>query len=163
MDLTYVSSSGRGLCFPLVKACVFGNETKAPDEVALAPRTETAESTPSWQVLKLVFCASGLQVGRQTSLLFPSWVQTARDLVKPNLPCPPQIVGFGMVCVPTGHSPILKVSFHFSTSFNTCTEMKVHCTHSQTRVMSYTGRKKACLSYCNFFFPMPLFCSVGCI
>ncbi|EDL23448.1 mCG18237, isoform CRA_b [Mus musculus] len=50
--------TGRGLCFPLVKACVFGNEPKAPDEVLLAPRTETAESTPSWQVLKLVFCAS---------------------------------------------------------------------------------------------------------
>lgn len=75
-----MSSSGRGLCFPLVKACVFGNEPKAPDEVLLAPRTETAESTPSWQVLKLVFCASGLQVRIQAPLLFPSWVQTAPDL-----------------------------------------------------------------------------------
>lgn len=64
MDFS-VSSSGRGVCFPLVKACVFGNEPKAPDEVPLAPRTETADSTPSWQVLKLVFCASGLQVRRQ--------------------------------------------------------------------------------------------------
>lgn len=59
-------SSGRGLCFPLVKACVFGNEPKALDEVPLAPRTETAESTPSWQGLKLVFCASGLQVSYLT-------------------------------------------------------------------------------------------------
>ncbi|MEJ1277069.1 polypeptide N-acetylgalactosaminyltransferase 4 [Cricetulus griseus] len=42
----------RGLCFPLVKACVFGNKPKASDEVPLASRTETADST-SWQVLKL--------------------------------------------------------------------------------------------------------------
>lgn len=113
VDSTYVSSSGRGLCFPLVKACVFGNEPKAPDEVLLAPRTETAESTPSWQVLKLVFCASGLQVRRQAPLLLPSWVQTARHLMKPNLPCPPQIVGSGMVYAPTGHSLILKVNFQY--------------------------------------------------
>lgn len=147
VGLTSASSSGRGLCFPLVKACVFGNEPKAADEVPLAPRTETAESTPSWQVLKLVFCASGLQVRRQASLLFPSWVQTARDVMKPNLPCPPQIVGFGMVCVPTGHSPIL----YFSTSFNTCTEMKFHCTHSWAPAVSYTVWERACLSDCGLF------------
>ncbi|XP_006926896.1 adenosine 3'-phospho 5'-phosphosulfate transporter 1 [Pteropus alecto] len=54
--------TGRGLCFPLVKACVFGNEPKASDEVPLSPRTEPAETTPTWQALKLLFCAVGLQV-----------------------------------------------------------------------------------------------------
>nr|XP_020012752.1 adenosine 3'-phospho 5'-phosphosulfate transporter 1 isoform X1 [Castor canadensis] len=58
--------TGRGLCFPLVKACVFGSEPKASDEVPLAPRTETAETTPSWQALKLLFCASGLQASYLT-------------------------------------------------------------------------------------------------
>ncbi|ELR53227.1 Adenosine 3'-phospho 5'-phosphosulfate transporter 1, partial [Bos mutus] len=54
--------TGRGLCFPLVKTCVFGNEPKAPDEVPLAARAEPAETSPTWQALKLLFCASGLQV-----------------------------------------------------------------------------------------------------
>uniref|UniRef100_A0A2K5WK53 Adenosine 3'-phospho 5'-phosphosulfate transporter 1 n=1 Tax=Macaca fascicularis TaxID=9541 RepID=A0A2K5WK53_MACFA len=58
--------TGRGLCFPLVKACVFGNEPKASDEVPLAPRTEAAETTPMWQALKLLFCATGLQVSYLT-------------------------------------------------------------------------------------------------
>ncbi|KAM7318650.1 hypothetical protein ACRRTK_021762 [Alexandromys fortis] len=58
---------GRGLCFPLVKACVFGSEPKASDEVPLTPRADaTADTTPSWQILKLVFCASGLQVSYLT-------------------------------------------------------------------------------------------------
>uniref|UniRef100_A0AC11CLF4 Solute carrier family 35 member B2 n=1 Tax=Ovis aries TaxID=9940 RepID=A0AC11CLF4_SHEEP len=59
-------SPGRGLCFPLVKTCVFGNEPKAPDEVPLAARTEPAETSPTWQALKLLFCASGLQVSYLT-------------------------------------------------------------------------------------------------
>ncbi|XP_035151687.1 adenosine 3'-phospho 5'-phosphosulfate transporter 1 isoform X1 [Callithrix jacchus] len=58
--------TGRGLCFPLVKACVFGNEPKASDEVPLATRTEAAETTPMWQALKLLFCATGLQVSYLT-------------------------------------------------------------------------------------------------
>lgn len=58
--------TGRGLCFPLVKICVFGNEPKASDEVPLAPRTEPVETTPTWQVLKLLFCATGLQVSYLT-------------------------------------------------------------------------------------------------
>ncbi|KAK2106164.1 hypothetical protein P7K49_015678 [Saguinus oedipus] len=53
--------TGRGLCFPLAKACVFDNEPKASDEVPLAPRTEAAETTLMWQALKLLFCATGLQ------------------------------------------------------------------------------------------------------
>ncbi|XP_058932579.1 adenosine 3'-phospho 5'-phosphosulfate transporter 1 isoform X1 [Kogia breviceps] len=58
--------TGRGLCFPLVKTCVFGNEPKAPDEVPLAPRAEPAETSPTWQALKLLFCAAGLQVSYLT-------------------------------------------------------------------------------------------------
>ncbi|EHB10885.1 Adenosine 3'-phospho 5'-phosphosulfate transporter 1, partial [Heterocephalus glaber] len=60
--------TGRGICFPLVKACVFGNEPKASDEVPLVPRTETAETTPTWQALKLLFCAVGLQVSSRLCL-----------------------------------------------------------------------------------------------
>ncbi|XP_022359226.1 adenosine 3'-phospho 5'-phosphosulfate transporter 1 isoform X2 [Enhydra lutris kenyoni] len=58
--------TGRGLCFPLVKTCVFGNEPKSSDEVPLASRTEPAETTPTWQALKLLFCAAGLQVSYLT-------------------------------------------------------------------------------------------------
>lgn len=58
--------TGRGLCFPLVKTCVFGNEPKAPDEVPLAARAEPVETSPTWQALKLLFCASGLQVSYLT-------------------------------------------------------------------------------------------------
>ncbi|XP_007537445.1 adenosine 3'-phospho 5'-phosphosulfate transporter 1 isoform X1 [Erinaceus europaeus] len=53
--------TGRGLCFPLVKTCVFGNEPKASDEVPLTPRAEATETTPTRQALKLLFCAVGLQ------------------------------------------------------------------------------------------------------
>lgn len=108
-----MSSSGRGICFPLVKACVFGSEPKASDEVPLAPRADaTADTTPSWQILKLVFCASGLQVSRQAPLLLPDWVQIARNIIKPKLSCRNQrFVDLGMVCVLTGpgHGPTLKV------------------------------------------------------
>ncbi|KAB1261865.1 Adenosine 3'-phospho 5'-phosphosulfate transporter 1 [Camelus dromedarius] len=58
--------TGRGLCFPLVKTCVFGNEPKATDEVPLAPRPEPTETSPTWQALKLLFCAAGLQVSYLT-------------------------------------------------------------------------------------------------
>lgn len=53
-----------------MKTCVFGNEPKAPDEVPLAPRAEPAETSPTWQALKLLFCAAGLQVSRQALRLF---------------------------------------------------------------------------------------------
>ncbi|XP_053470362.1 adenosine 3'-phospho 5'-phosphosulfate transporter 1 [Ictalurus furcatus] len=53
--------TGRGICFPLIKACVFGTDSKStlPDEVTETPRIESA--SPSWQAIKLVFCAAGLQ------------------------------------------------------------------------------------------------------
>jgi len=52
------------MCFPFIKACVFGNETKAGllDEVSNAPRAEGDSGSPVRQMVKLVFCAVGLQV-----------------------------------------------------------------------------------------------------
>ncbi|PIO26336.1 hypothetical protein AB205_0100920, partial [Aquarana catesbeiana] len=55
--------TGRGICFPLVKSCVFGHESKSltPDEPSSAVRLEGDPSTTQ-QALKLLFCAAGLQV-----------------------------------------------------------------------------------------------------
>ncbi|XP_064412648.1 adenosine 3'-phospho 5'-phosphosulfate transporter 1 [Latimeria chalumnae] len=56
--------TGRNICFPVIKACVFGNESKvaatAAEEASMAARSEATEST-SKQALKLLFCAAGLQ------------------------------------------------------------------------------------------------------
>ncbi|KAL0622382.1 Adenosine 3'-phospho 5'-phosphosulfate transporter 1 [Plecturocebus cupreus] len=82
--------TGRGLCFPLVKACVFGNEPKASDEVPLAPRTEAAETTPMWQALKLLFCATGLQVVSTGSTL--NIMLNYRYPVLPESSCLPELV-----------------------------------------------------------------------
>uniref|UniRef100_A0A6I8P6U5 Adenosine 3'-phospho 5'-phosphosulfate transporter 1 n=1 Tax=Ornithorhynchus anatinus TaxID=9258 RepID=A0A6I8P6U5_ORNAN len=57
--------TGRGLCFPLVRTCVFGNEPKAPDEAPPPPRVE-AETSSLRQAFKLIFCAVGLQVSYLT-------------------------------------------------------------------------------------------------
>uniref|UniRef100_A0A803KJP6 Adenosine 3'-phospho 5'-phosphosulfate transporter 1 n=1 Tax=Xenopus tropicalis TaxID=8364 RepID=A0A803KJP6_XENTR len=59
--------TGRGLCYPVVKSCVFGHEPKslAPEETAAAPRVEGDPSTAQ-QALKLLFCAAGLQVSYLT-------------------------------------------------------------------------------------------------
>ncbi|XP_038250108.1 adenosine 3'-phospho 5'-phosphosulfate transporter 1 isoform X2 [Dermochelys coriacea] len=60
--------TGRGICFPIIKSCVFGSETKSthPDDVSLAARNETMESSTAQQVLKLLFCAAGLQASYLT-------------------------------------------------------------------------------------------------
>lgn len=57
--------TGRGICFPVIKSCVFGSEVKSvhPDDGSLPPRAEPTESSTARQVLKLLFCAAGLQVG----------------------------------------------------------------------------------------------------
>uniref|UniRef100_A0A8B9U7G0 Adenosine 3'-phospho 5'-phosphosulfate transporter 1 n=1 Tax=Anas zonorhyncha TaxID=75864 RepID=A0A8B9U7G0_9AVES len=56
--------TGRGICFPVIKSCVFGSEVKSahPDDGSLPPRAEPTESSTARQVLKLLFCAAGLQV-----------------------------------------------------------------------------------------------------
>ncbi|XP_038616867.1 adenosine 3'-phospho 5'-phosphosulfate transporter 1 isoform X2 [Tachyglossus aculeatus] len=52
--------TGRGLCFPLVRTCVFGNEPKAADEGPPPPRLDP-ETSSLRQAFKLIFCAVGLQ------------------------------------------------------------------------------------------------------
>ena len=55
---------GHGICYPFIKACVFGSETKSGllDEVSNAPRVEVDSGSPVRQMVKLIFCAVGLQV-----------------------------------------------------------------------------------------------------
>ena len=55
---------GHGICSPVIKACVFGSETKSGllDEVSSAPRVEVDSGSPVRQMFKLTFCAVGLQV-----------------------------------------------------------------------------------------------------
>lgn len=58
------SCSGRGICFPVIKSCVFGSEVKSmhQDDGSLPPRAEPTESSTARQVFKLLCCAAGLQV-----------------------------------------------------------------------------------------------------
>ncbi|KAJ8275373.1 hypothetical protein COCON_G00099980 [Conger conger] len=60
--------TGRGLCFPVIKTCVFGGESKAGllDDPSAAPRNEIESSSPTRQALKLLFCAVGLQTSYLT-------------------------------------------------------------------------------------------------
>uniref|UniRef100_A0A8C3GN16 Adenosine 3'-phospho 5'-phosphosulfate transporter 1 n=1 Tax=Cairina moschata TaxID=8855 RepID=A0A8C3GN16_CAIMO len=60
--------TGRGICFPVIKSCVFGSEVKSahPDDGSLPPRAEPTESSTARQVLKLLFCAAGLQASYLT-------------------------------------------------------------------------------------------------
>uniref|UniRef100_A0AAY4CAS7 Adenosine 3'-phospho 5'-phosphosulfate transporter 1 n=1 Tax=Denticeps clupeoides TaxID=299321 RepID=A0AAY4CAS7_9TELE len=60
--------TGRGLCFPVIKACVFGSDSKSGllDEVSVAPRSDSESSSSSWQAFKLIFCAAGLQASYLT-------------------------------------------------------------------------------------------------
>ena len=55
---------GHGVCYPFIKACVFGSETKSGllDEVSNAPRVEVDSGSPVRYMVKLIFCAVGLQV-----------------------------------------------------------------------------------------------------
>ncbi|KAM8846772.1 adenosine 3'-phospho 5'-phosphosulfate transporter 1 [Synchiropus picturatus] len=59
--------TGSGICFPLIKTCVFGSDAKSGllDEVPVAARNEDSGSTLR-QAVKLVFCAFGLQVSYLT-------------------------------------------------------------------------------------------------
>ncbi|KAH1173688.1 adenosine 3'-phospho 5'-phosphosulfate transporter 1 isoform X1 [Mauremys mutica] len=60
--------TGRGICFPVIKSCIFGSEAKSahPDDISLAARNETMESSTAQQILKLLFCAAGLQASYLT-------------------------------------------------------------------------------------------------
>uniref|UniRef100_A0A3Q3VPS5 Adenosine 3'-phospho 5'-phosphosulfate transporter 1 n=1 Tax=Mola mola TaxID=94237 RepID=A0A3Q3VPS5_MOLML len=60
--------TGSGICYPFIKACVFGSEAKTGllDDVAVAPRNEGDSGSSVRQVIKLIFCAVGLQVSYLT-------------------------------------------------------------------------------------------------
>ncbi|CAK6962736.1 adenosine 3'-phospho 5'-phosphosulfate transporter 1 [Scomber scombrus] len=60
--------TGSGICFPLIKTCVFGSEAKAGllDDTSVAPRNEGDSGSSIRQVVKLIFCAAGLQVSYLT-------------------------------------------------------------------------------------------------
>uniref|UniRef100_A0A8D2MUE9 Adenosine 3'-phospho 5'-phosphosulfate transporter 1 n=2 Tax=Zonotrichia TaxID=44387 RepID=A0A8D2MUE9_ZONAL len=60
--------TGRGICFPVIKSCVFGSEVKSvhQDDGSLPPRAEPTESSTARQVFKLLFCAAGLQISYLT-------------------------------------------------------------------------------------------------
>ncbi|XP_059354138.1 adenosine 3'-phospho 5'-phosphosulfate transporter 1 [Carassius carassius] len=60
--------TGRGLCFPLIKTCVFGSEAKTAllDDASSAVRNESESSSSAQQAVKLLFCAVGLQASYLT-------------------------------------------------------------------------------------------------
>ena len=74
LSLCSLIASGRGICFPVIKSCVFGSEVKSvhPEDGSLPPRAEPTESSTARQVLKLLFCAAGLQVGALCMCAWPS-------------------------------------------------------------------------------------------
>ncbi|CAJ1077092.1 adenosine 3'-phospho 5'-phosphosulfate transporter 1 [Xyrichtys novacula] len=60
--------TGSGICFPVIKSCVFGSEAKSGllDDVSVAPRNEGNSGSSVRQVMKLIFCAAGLQASYLT-------------------------------------------------------------------------------------------------
>lgn len=60
-----VCHPGSGVCYPLVKTCVYGSEDKTGllDEGSGSSRSEADSGSSVKQALKLLFCAAGLQVG----------------------------------------------------------------------------------------------------
>ncbi|XP_059501699.1 adenosine 3'-phospho 5'-phosphosulfate transporter 1 [Stegostoma tigrinum] len=60
--------TGRGICFPLVKTCVFGSELKAgvQEEPSASSRAETPEPSFTRQTIKLLACVVGLQASYLT-------------------------------------------------------------------------------------------------
>lgn len=61
--------SGGGLCFPVIKACVFGSSSKGglQDDVPAAPRNEGTSGSSFRHYTKLIICAAGLQVAKNTN------------------------------------------------------------------------------------------------
>ncbi|XP_033847098.1 adenosine 3'-phospho 5'-phosphosulfate transporter 1 isoform X1 [Periophthalmus magnuspinnatus] len=60
--------TGSGLCFPVIKACVFGNEAKASliDDVSAPSRNDPDSGSSVKQIIKLLVCAAGLQASYLT-------------------------------------------------------------------------------------------------
>lgn len=57
------SETGHGICFPVIKACVFGSDSKTTllDDTSASSRLDSDSTSASRQAVKLVFCAAGLQ------------------------------------------------------------------------------------------------------
>lgn len=64
MNVIFLPCLGRGFCYPVIKSCVFGSESKSGllDEPLAASRNEPESTSSTKQALKLIFCAAGLQV-----------------------------------------------------------------------------------------------------
>lgn len=60
--------TGSGLCFPVIKACVFGNDAKSGliDDITAPGRSEGDSSSSVRQMVKLLTCAAGLQASYLT-------------------------------------------------------------------------------------------------
>lgn len=60
--------TGSGLCFPIIKACVFGNEAKTSliDDISAPTRNEGDSGSSVKQMVKLLVCAAGLQASYLT-------------------------------------------------------------------------------------------------
>lgn len=60
--------TGSGLCFPVIKACVYGSDTKGGllDDVPAAPRNEGDSGSSVRHYTKLIICAAGLQASYLT-------------------------------------------------------------------------------------------------
>ncbi|KAK7907630.1 hypothetical protein WMY93_016242 [Mugilogobius chulae] len=60
--------TGSGLCFPVIKACVFGNEAKSSliDDISAPTRTDPDSGSSIKQIVKLLVCAAGLQASYLT-------------------------------------------------------------------------------------------------
>lgn len=60
--------TGSGLCFPVIKACVFGNEAKTSliDDVSAPTRSDADSGSSIKQMVKLLVCAAGLQASYLT-------------------------------------------------------------------------------------------------
>ncbi|KAM9316193.1 LOW QUALITY PROTEIN: adenosine 3'-phospho 5'-phosphosulfate transporter 1, partial [Gastrophryne carolinensis] len=80
--------SGRGICFPVIKSCVFGHESKslAPDEASAASARMDGDPSTTQQALKLLFCAAGLQISYLTCVLQERVMTRTYTSEDPNLP-----------------------------------------------------------------------------
>lgn len=60
--------TGSGLCFPVIKSCVFGNEAKGSliDDTSAPARSEGDSGSSVKQMVKLLVCAAGLQASYLT-------------------------------------------------------------------------------------------------
>lgn len=69
--------TGSGVCYTVIKTCVFGSEAKAGllDDVPVLPRNEGDSGSSVKQAIKLIFCAAGLQVGILPVYIVPAYAE----------------------------------------------------------------------------------------